>query len=67
MTPTEREVWRRIADPRQEKYFTIYSSMGISKRNFDNHLCSLFRKLKVHKRSGATRLWPLFGRQHGRS
>lgn len=65
LTPTEREVWRRIADPLDEKYLIIYSSMGINKHTFDNHLSSLFRKLNVHKRSGATRLWPIFGRQQG--
>ncbi len=65
LTPTEREVWRRIADPSDEKYLIIYTSMGIKKHTFDNHLSSLYQKLGVHKRSGATRLWTLFGRQQG--
>ena len=63
LTPTERAVWRRIADPKDEKYAAIYPTMGMSKRNFDKHVCSLFRKLGVHKRSGAARLWSAFGVQ----
>jgi len=33
------------------------------KRNFDKHVNSLFHKLGVHKRSGAVRLWELFGKR----
>ena len=35
----------------------------MTKRNFDKHVNSLFKKLGVHKRSGATRLWELFGKR----
>ncbi len=41
----------------------IFPSLHMTKRNFDKHKGSLFNKLGVHKRSGATRLWALFGKQ----
>ncbi|MBK9764918.1 MAG: helix-turn-helix domain-containing protein [Flavobacteriales bacterium] len=61
LTPTEREVWRRIAHPNDEKYKSIYDSMGMSKRNFDKHVNSLYRKLDLHSRPGAVRSWGKFG------
>lgn len=61
LTPTEREVWRRIAHPKDEKYKIIYDSMGMSKRNFDKHVNSLYRKLDLHGRPGAVRSWGKFG------
>lgn len=61
VTPTEWMVWRRIADPKDEKYEAIYHALGMSKRTFDKHVNSLYNKLGVHKRSGAARLWVLFG------
>lgn len=62
LTPTERAIWQRIADPADEKYAKIYPDLGMSKRNFDKHVGRLFRKLGVRKRSGAARLWGLYGR-----
>ena len=41
----------------------IYPDLHMTKRNFDKHVNSLFKKLGVHKRSGATRLWELFGKR----
>ena len=63
VTPTEWEVWRHIADPKDEKYEVIYPDLHMTKRNFDKHKGSLFNKLGVHKRSGAVRLWELFGKR----
>ena len=63
VTPTEWNVWRHIADPKDEKYEVIYPTLGMRKRNFDKHVNSLFNKLGVHKRSGAARLWELFGKR----
>lgn len=62
VTPTEWKVWRLIADPKDEKYEVIYPTLGMRKRNFDKHVNSLFHKLGVHKRSGAARLWAVFGK-----
>ncbi len=62
LTRTEREVWRRIADPKDEKYAAIYPTLGMSKRNFDKHVGRLFKKLGVHGRPGAVRLWVKFGK-----
>lgn len=61
LTDTERMVWQRIADPKDEKYATIYHDLGMSKRTFDKHVCNLFRKLGVHKRAGAVRVWAEHG------
>ncbi len=63
VTPTEWNVWRHIADPKDEKYEVIYPDLHMTKRNFDKHKGSLFNKLGVHKRSGAVRLWELFGKR----
>ena len=41
----------------------IYPDLHMTKRNFDKHKGSLFNKLGVHKRSGAVRLWELFGKR----
>lgn len=62
LTPTEWRIWRRIADPKEEKYPVIYTDMGMSKRNFDKHVGRLFKKLGVHGRPGAARLWDRFGK-----
>ena len=61
ITPTELEVWRRIADEKDEKYAVIYTALGMSKRNFAKHAASLFSKLGVHRRPGAARLWVALG------
>ncbi|MBK6776760.1 MAG: hypothetical protein IPG74_13295 [Flavobacteriales bacterium] len=50
-------------DSKDEKYEVIYPDLHMTKRNFDKHVNSLFKKLGVHKRSGATRLWELFGKR----
>ncbi len=63
VTPMEWKVWGLIADPKEKKYEIIYPGLHMTKRNFDKHVNSLFKKLGVHKRSGAARLWELFGKR----
>lgn len=61
ITPLEREVWRRIAHKVEEKREAIAGAMRMSKRNFDKLAASLYEKLGIQTRSGAVRLWVLFG------
>ena len=49
--------------PLTESQWADYPTLGMHKRNFDKHVNSLFHKLGVHKRSGAVRLWELFGKR----
>ena len=61
ITPVELKVWRRIADDKDEKYEAIYLDMRMTKRNFDKRVNSLFKKLGIHKRTGAVRFWERLG------
>jgi DNA-binding CsgD family transcriptional regulator len=62
ITPTEFRVWKAIAADADEKYDTIRRGMGMSKRTYDNHVNNLYKKLGVHKRHGATRMWERYGK-----
>ena len=55
------KVWRRIADDMDDKYEVIYKDMRMTKRNFDKRVSSLFKKLGIHKRTGAVRFWERLG------
>ena len=62
ITPTEYTVWKAITAATEPKNRTIYTEWGMSKRNFDNHVNGLYKKLGVKTRSGAVRMWLLYGK-----
>ena len=56
ITPRELEILRLMAGPNDDKNYIMYTQLGISKRTFDQHVSSLYKKLGVRKNTGAVRV-----------
>jgi DNA-binding NarL/FixJ family response regulator len=61
LTPRETEVLELLA--RALTYEEIAAELEISIKTVENHVCMIFRKLGVHRRTEAARIW--WEHQHG--